>query len=367
MSTLAARFDTDPERLWGGGVLALLAVLVGGSLLLPELVYDGFIWHYFWGPVQADAHNAQCAIRASGATEYLFSSSACQSAAEPVAYPGYTLVSEVGYVVVLLIALTGVVFLMERLDVGTQKRFYWALIPFMFFGGALRVVEDAHNAMEGGGVLTSYPVNTLFISPIIYFTVFFITVACLVVAAYLARRGYTDDLHRPLFAFGLGILVLTVGYLFALAATPNNPVVFYPQVLVVILLLSVVSTGLTWYAIEAAVPSFNRGTEKVGLFVLFAHAVDGAANVVGLDYMTALGAGPNLVPKHPVNKFVVDTAGAAWPFLVVKLVAATFVVWIFEPELFDESPRYTMLLLVAVTAVGLGPGTRDMLRATLGI
>jgi uncharacterized membrane protein len=80
-----------------------------------------------------------------------------------------------------------------------------------------------------------------------------------------------------------------------------------------------------------------------------------------------------------VNQFVVDVTGAtlptsvlavtgdAWPFLLVKLVAATFVIWVFEESVFEESPRYTMLLLVAVLAVGLGPGTRDMLRATLGV
>lgn len=92
-----------------------------------------------------------------------------------------------------------------------------------------------------------------------------------------------------------------------------------------------------------------------------------AANVVGLDYMVALGAGGNLYPKHPVNKYIVETAGAAWPFLVVKMVAATFVLWIFEPELYEESPRYTILLLIAVTAVGLGPGGRDLFRAMFGV
>jgi uncharacterized membrane protein len=51
----------------------------------------------------------------------------------------------------------------------------------------------------------------------------------------------------------------------------------------------------------------------------------------------------------------------------VKLAAATFLVWVFNDDLFEETPRYTILLLVAVVAVGLGPGTRDMLRATFGI
>ncbi|ERH09707.1 MAG: membrane protein of unknown function DUF63 [halophilic archaeon J07HX64] len=33
----------------------------------------------------------------------------------------------------------------------------------------------------------------------------------------------------------------------------------------------------------------------------------------------------------------------------------------------DESPRFGIMLLGAIIAVGLGPGTRDMLRFTFGI
>jgi len=40
---------------------------------------------------------------------------------------------------------------------------------------------------------------------------------------------------------------------------------------------------------------------------------------------------------------------------------------VFNGEMFEESPRYTLLLLITVLAVGLGPGSRDMLRATFGI
>jgi uncharacterized membrane protein len=40
---------------------------------------------------------------------------------------------------------------------------------------------------------------------------------------------------------------------------------------------------------------------------------------------------------------------------------------VFNDEIFEESPRYAYLLLIAILAVGLGPGTRDMLRATLAI
>jgi len=40
---------------------------------------------------------------------------------------------------------------------------------------------------------------------------------------------------------------------------------------------------------------------------------------------------------------------------------------VFDHRIFEESPRYAYLLLIAILAVGLGPGTRDTLRATLGI
>jgi len=51
----------------------------------------------------------------------------------------------------------------------------------------------------------------------------------------------------------------------------------------------------------------------------------------------------------------------------VKMVVASLVLWLFTDEFMEESPRYSLLLLVAVTAVGLGPGTRDMVRVTFGI
>ncbi|MFD1687401.1 DUF63 family protein [Halobellus litoreus] len=379
MSTVAERVGVAPERLWAGGVAGALVALVAGALLFPETVYDGFIWHYFWGPVQADANSAVCAVRPGSTVQYIYDSGACANAAEPVAYPGYTLVSEVGYMVTLLVALIGVVFLLRRLDLGTDRKFFYALVPFVFFGGALRVVEDANDAVPAAEALISYPLNTLFISPIIYFTVFAMTLVAVVAAVWAARAGIVERYDRLLFGIGWAVLFATLAYLFWLVLTGAEGVEFYPQVLGVVLLGSTLAAGISWVLIERFAPTVNEGTRWIGFVILWGHAVDGVANVVGLDWMPALGAGRNLIPKHPVNEFVVNVTGSVlppsilavtgdtWPFLVVKLLAATFVLWVFEEEIFEESPRYTMLLLVAVLAVGLGPGTRDMLRATFGV
>jgi uncharacterized membrane protein len=377
MATVAERLDVEPARLWAGSVLALLAALIGGSLLFPRIVYDGFVWHYFWGPVQADANAAICAVRDGGTTRYLYESAACSAAPEPVAYPGYTLVSEVGYVVVLLIALSGLVFLLDRLEIGSDRDLFFALLPFIFFGGALRVVEDVTDAAASSPI--GYPLNTLIISPVIYFTVFAITLLAVVGSVALARRGVVERYTRPLLGAGVVVLVTTLLYLLWSGVAPDGPGTFYPQVIVVILLGSTLAAGGTWWLIERYAPAINAGTGRMGFVVIWGHAVDGVANVVGLDWMIALGAGPNLVPKHPVNQAVVDitaatlpaatlaVTGDTWPFLVVKLVAATVVVWLFDAQIFEDSPRYAVLLMIAILAVGLGPGTRDMLRATIGV
>ena len=377
MATVAERLDVEPVRLWAGSVLALLVALVGGSLLFPRTVYDGFVWHFFWGPVQADANSAVCAIREGGATRYLYETAACSAAPEPVAYPGYTLVSEVGYVVVLLVALSGLVFLLRALDLGTDRELFFSLLPFVFFGGALRVVEDVTDA--AADPLIGYPLNTLLISPVIYFTVFGITLAAVVASAALADRNVVGDYTRLLLGSGVAVLVATLLFLLWSAVAADGPGTFYPQVIVVILVGSTASAVGTWWLIERVAPAVNAGTGRMGFVVVWGHAVDGVANVVGLDWMVALGAGPNLVPKHPVNRGIVEITGATlpadvlavtgdtWPFLIVKLVAATVVVWLFDEQIFDENPRYAILLMIAILAVGLGPGTRDMLRATFGV
>lgn len=371
----------DAGRAWAGTAVAAVAVLALGSLLFPAQVYRGFVWHYFWGPVYADAHNALCAVN-DGTVQLLYSEGSCQAAVEQglvVAEPGYTLVSEVGYMIVLLFALVGVLQLVRRLRVGTDRRLLVALVPFMLFGGVLRAVEDANDAVpEGATQAISYPLNTFFISPLIYVTVFLVTLGSLVAAIWLQRNGYTEGYIRPLAAMGSIAFLITFGFLLSQGLTADY-VAFHPQILTVVVVVASLLAGGIYVVTERFAPNINAGTGILGLVVLWGHAIDGVANVVAADWLGVLGVNLNYVPKHPANAFIVRTTesllpqsvlavtGSSWPFLVVKLLVALAVVWIFDAEIFEESPRYTLLLLVAIVAVGLGPGTRDVVRATFGI
>jgi uncharacterized membrane protein len=378
------RHGVSPERAWLGALAAGVLALVGGALAFPRTVYDGFVWRYFWGPVHADAASAQCAVRTPGqGTELLYDSAACNGRIAEgaiVGEPGYTLVSTVGYMVVLVFMLVGVSFLLQRLDLRPYGEFLVALVPFMLFGGALRVVEDATDAAVDAGVepALSYPLNTVLISPVIYGTVFVLALGALLVTKLLERRGATETYHYPLGAIGAAALLVILGHLTVLAFT-RAYVDFHPAVLVVVVgLASLIAVGVYGLA-KREWPAVTAGTGAVGLVVLWAHAIDGVANVVASDWTWAFGIDLTYGSKHVFNRFVIDVTesvqpawltaaiGDSWPFLVVKVVAATVILVLFDAEFVEESPRYSMMLLGAIVAVGLGPGTRDVLRVTFGI
>ena len=173
MAAVSDRLDTSPERLWIGTGGAVVAALLIGSLLFRELVYGRFLWQYFWGPVAADGQGARCAVRDAGGTELLGSDSACSAAAnagEVVAYPGYTTVSTVSYIVVLLAMLIGVVFLLRRLEIGEELDELVAKSCLDFFDCDIpNVLVELRSVLEiafvgcGGVLVVFYSENTVII------------------------------------------------------------------------------------------------------------------------------------------------------------------------------------------------------------
>jgi uncharacterized membrane protein len=370
----------DPARAWLAAFLGGLVVVATAAVAFPRRVYDGFLWRYFWGPVDADAHGATCAVRAGGATERLYSQTACSAADGVSAVPGYTTVSTASYAIVLVFMLVGVLLLLRRLNVRLTPQFYVALLPYMLLGGALRVVEDTNVAFlrADAGMLLPYPPVALIISPFIYFVMFAFTLAALVFVFLLSRRGVLDEYEPSLAAIGAVSLSATIGWLLYISAT-SDIVDFVPAVTIITLGGATLIAAVFWWASDRYAPVINEGTGYIGALIVWGHSVDGIANVLSLDWTDALGVSVTYSSKHVVNEATVriteglqpawlsEAIGTAWPFLLIKVAAAIFVVWVFNDEIFDDSPRYAYLLLIAILAVGLGPGTRDMIRATLAI
>ncbi|WP_248517641.1 DUF63 family protein [Salinarchaeum laminariae] len=368
----------DPERAWAAVVATLALAGTIGSLLFPKQVYDQFIWKYYWGPVAADGNGASCAVREDGQVDYL--SAGCDTASGVVAEPGYTVVSTVSYAVLLVLLLAGVYFLVERLEIEAKVEALYPLFPWVLFGGALRTVEDASVAMlrATGDPAIPFPWSAAIISPFIYVTVFLLAVAAIVASVWLERDGRVERWERPFGATGVALFTATIAALSYLAVT-TDPVEFNPLVLVVVLAIATAATAIAWVGTERYWPEVNVGTGIVGTLIIWGHSVDGIANVISLDWAEEFDLAHVYSPKHVVNSgiqdvtrsiqpaWLTDAIGVTWPFFPVKVVAAVVVLWLFNDEIIEESPRYSVLMLLAVLAVGLGPGTRDVLRAAFGV
>jgi len=382
---LLDRYGISPEQAWLSALLGGFVTVAVAAILFTERVYYGFLWRYFWGPVEADADGESCVVYLRDSGRVVPGAEApggcAPTEAAYVAEPGYTVVSTAVYIAVLVFMLAGVYLLLDRFDLSPYDRFFFALFPFMLFGGVLRTVEDAFVAAQRAGQAPAveFPASAILISPFIYFTVFVIALGSFLLSKYLARSEVTETFYTPLAAMGVGWLAGAFGYLLYLS-TRNDWITLRPTVLLAVLGIATVTAGAVYVGADRYRPAVHAGTGLMGLVVLWGHAVDGVANVVANDWTHLWNLG-EYSAKHPFNRVLIDATNAVqggdyirgvyvgdgWPFLVVKLLVPLLLLSVFDEEFVEDSPRYAIMLLGAIVAVGLGPGTRDMIRLAFGI
>lgn len=320
--------DLRTYLLAGGTAAALLAI---ATAALPDLFYDRFIWKYFWGPVVADAANRATAVHGG-----------------VVAHRGYNLVNEIGYGLLMGYFLLILVQLLRRFDIGAERGFVLQFVPFVVFGGLLRVVEDA-------GVL-SVPLRYLVISPLIYFTVFAVVLTTLLAAIALERRGLVRDRRKVVAGAGTAAALLTA----ALLATTTAPgAAWMLPASLGIAAVAFLPAGAAVLLLSDQYPGLERLIAWEPGVILYGHLLDGSATALSLE---VLGYGE----KHPVVAAFVKAAGSAYAFIALKLVVIGGILYWLEGGR-DEDPRFTNLVLLGILAVGLGPGTRNTVRAVLGV
>ena len=368
----------------------VVVAIISSFIIFRGAIYDVF-WRYFWGPILADATGSACAVKRVSTSsgygsemvrgfEVVQYTNMCSGLEGIVAYPGYTYVSEIGYALILVLLLFAVAKVFSRMGIKLDKQLVFSLIPYMLFGGALRVVEDANDIVPAGVEATiGYPFNILLISPVVYGTMFLVTMMAILVSIKLEGMEFVDRYNQVLFAIGMALTGMVLGYLGWLVLSWPH-VHLYLEIALVVLVMTTIVTVFLWWIINRDGNAMTEGVGSIGIVVLWSQILDGVANVVGIDWVYKLTGGmqQNLVPKHPINRglveigsqfpdWVTNVIGTAWPFLVVKIGAALLVIYIFDKETMEENSSWTILLLIVIIAVGLGPGIRDMLRAILGI
>jgi uncharacterized membrane protein len=382
------------RRLVYGLAIAGLAVLVA-CLLSPSVVWDQFVFRYFWGSTEADALGHPV----NGVTE------------------DYNLISTVVYGILLAAAVYLIYTGFKRRGIRIDLNYILALVPFVLFGTLTRAMEDSF--------YFSLPAAYIFISPQIYvlvgalvigltllsrrlgrkgaiallwamvpvYCLFFIggyrgqmfseptvlpaatLVLLTAVLSYLVYRRGNSGMDTPLFLAHFGIQSVAVP-LFAVAYWCARPGVWgpvneagwklHPAEMAVIPALAVGATLLVWGLLWlAARRSKGLAPMAAGTSILIfsGHFLDAAATYRALDFFS-------YGEKHVLSNYLIEKAGTALVMFPMKAVAIGAILYILEVEFRKDLEKDAILpglLRAALLILGLSPGLRDLFRLVMGV
>jgi uncharacterized membrane protein len=262
----------------------------------------------------------------------------------------YNIVDTLTYAILLGISLFGVLKLLEKLGVDIDTRFMIAVTPYILAGSSLRVLEDSKAFTP--------PLEYLFITPIIYFFMFAVTVGILVFAIALERKGKIQDYHA---FFGYAGLVWTAINIAALLAVDK---ITNPVPAAAILILGIITTGIVYLVSRQF--KFTLLTDKLNISILFTHLLDASSTFIGIDWL-------GYYEKHVAPTFFIDMAGnyIDHPSLVMyplKLLVFIPVLYMLDYK-FDvqKEKKLIAMMKLAILVLGLSPATRNTLRILMGV
>ena len=262
----------------------------------------------------------------------------------------YNPVDTLTYAILLGISLFGVLKLLEKLDVEIDTRFMIAVTPYILAGSSLRVLKDSK-------VFTP-PLEYLFVTPIIYFFMFAVTISILVLAIALERKGKIKDYHA---FFGYAGLVWTAVNFATLLAVDK---ITNPVPAAAILFLGIITTGIVYLVSRQS--GFVLLTDKLNISILFTHLLDASSTFIGMDWL-------GYYEKHVAPTFFIDMAGNYMdhPSLVMyplKLLVFIPVLYMLDNK-FDaqKEKKLIAMMKLAILVLGLSPAARNTLRILMGV
>ncbi|MFW6304878.1 MAG: DUF63 family protein [Candidatus Saliniplasma sp.] len=352
-------------------------ILIFGSLILPELFWDSFLFRFLWGPVLADARDEPV----NGISE------------------GYNWVNTLAYGLVVALSLLGIYEIIDHYDIEVNKNFVLSLLPWLLLGGSLRALEDAGLFRES--------IAPLFISPIIYFVLGISAILTMVLGSWLNELGHTSRafvLVPPLLIFLLLRLkfytvlsvvmfaVLVVFYFVGIKYRWQNEKYLFsayggsflavaliycthyiltlqdsnPWEVPIILGYAFLATSLfvtTLYLLQRSDRISKGSLSILNLLIVFAHFFDASSTYRGIEYY-------GYVEKHVVPTLLIDLTGTSLVMYLLKLLIIVGSIYVLDVGLREELKdmrSVTVLVKFVIIVLGLAPGFRNMLRLAMGV
>ncbi len=203
-----------------------------------------------------------------------------------------------------------------------------------------------------------------------------ISMGMILILNYQTRKWEFDP-YLAVFLFGLFLLSFSVFIIMLwpeitpwteayLSAQGRSSITTQPMGGVWVILISVFITFCTFAAgrlLKNRYPVMKIYENPVNVFIIFGQMFDAAATFVGVDLY-------GYSEKHPIPDFFFQTFGTSAVFLPIKLALGLAIVYVIDISFSDDLKNYPNLrglIKIIVIVLGLGPGTRDVLRLVMGV
>ncbi len=248
----------------------------------------------------------------------------------------YNVVNTLVYGLVLVAAVFGTYKLLERLKIKIDKKLFYAVIPFILFGGSARALRD-HT--EISTVFQTVP--QLFCSPIIYFVVFAIALGSLLIGIAVQKK-FRIKYWKTMAFIGLAILSYNIG---------NFRIANWPAVAIIGGLFAF------WVALLFGFSRFKpKILSRMNAGILSSHLLDASASFAALTFF-------GYREQHVLPTFLIDLAGGpaagAWIMFPLKIIVVGAVLYLLDKYAEDRQFRNFLKLIILI--LGLALGTRDFL------
>lgn len=268
---------------------------------------------------------------------------------DPIRYGHpYTLVDTLTYALILIVAVYVVYRVFQRYKIAIDTELVLATMPFVVFGGLLRVIEDT-------SMITS-DLRFLLITPLIFFTVSVIAGAALFMGIFAKNAGFVTRYSRIYAGIGVGACIVASAALVWFGLTETRIAL---GVLGSILALTVVSSLALW-AFLVYVLRWDYASNILYKLLIFGHMLDASATSYGIDIHPI-----HYVEQHVVGSNLIEMTGTAFSMFFLKIVVLVPAIYILQMYKKEGSPGLWHLILLAMIVVGMAPGIRDLVRMVL--
>lgn len=250
---------------------------------------------------------------------------------------GYDIPKTFIYAALLVLAVYSIYKTLKRLRIGIDKRLAIAVSPYVVFGGALRVLQDA-------AVLNSY----IFVTPGIYVFVFCITFGVLALSLALQKR-FGVPYYKTAFVLGLLLLPFTLAQL------------SFSNLYSVILVLTAL---LPWFVIFK-LPPRSWITSKISNWsvenkiVTLLHLFDATTTAVSLSFF-------GYFEQHVLPTLFINVFGP-FSFVFLKVVAIVVILVVMDKFSRPEDKEFKNYLKLVIGILGAATASRDFIGLVAGV